>query len=158
MKAVRPGRIWALTACLVLSIMAGCGPQEPKGVDASFIHIPGEDDRSQGPVVTWNTDSVDLGILAAGELAKATYTFQNTGASPLVLAQVLPSCGCTVARDWPTSPIPAGGKGSITLEFDAGDRTGTISESATVVSNAVPSSFVLQFSARVMGPISPSAP
>lgn len=158
MKAVRPVFTWAFAACLVLSISAGCGPKEPKGIDASFIHIPGEGDRSQGPVVTWNTDSVDLGILAAGEVAKATYTFQNTGASPLVLTQVLPSCGCTVASDWPTSPIPAGGEGSITLEFDAGDRSGTISENATVVSNAVPSSFVLQFSARVMGPISPSAP
>jgi hypothetical protein len=158
MNTARHDNTWAFVACLVLSVLAGCGTSAPEGVDASFIHIPGENDKGQGPVVTWNTDSVDLGILAAGEVARATYTFQNTGASPLVIAQVLPSCGCTVARDWPTSPIAPGKEGAITLEFNAGDRSGTVSESATVVSNAVPSSFVLQFSARVMGPISSPAP
>lgn len=158
MSATRHDCTWATLACLVLSVLAGCGPKAPASVDASFIHIPGEDNRTNAPVVTWSTDSVDLGILAAGEVAKATYTFTNTGASALVIAQVLPSCGCTVARDWPADPIPAGGEGSITLEFDAGERSGPVSESATVVSNAVPSSFVLQFSARVMGPISPSVP
>ena len=142
---------WCSTAWLAL-LLAGCQQGAPDAVDSSFIHIPGEAGAAAAPVMAWSTDSIDLGILAAGELAQATYTFTNTGASPLVIAQVLPSCGCTVARDWSSDPVAPGAAGSITLEFDAGNRSGPVAESATVVSNAIPSSTVLTFSARVMGP------
>jgi hypothetical protein len=63
-----------------------------------------------------------------------------------------------VARDWSSEPIAPGATGTITLEFDAGNRSGTVTESATVVSNAIPSSTVLTFSARVMGPGTPTTP
>ncbi|MCH1583276.1 MAG: DUF1573 domain-containing protein [Flavobacteriales bacterium] len=142
---------WCPIAWLAM-VLAGCQQGAPDSVDSSFIHIPGEHGSGASPAVTWSTDSVDLGILAAGELAQASYAFTNTGTSPLVIAQVLPSCGCTVARDWSSDPIAPGATGTITLEFDAGNRAGTVTESATVVSNAIPSSTVLTFSARVMGP------
>jgi len=148
---------WCSIAWLAM-VLAGCQHSAPDAVDSSFIHIPGEEGADAAPVVAWSTDSIDLGILAAGELAQASYAFTNTGAAPLVIAQVLPSCGCTVARDWSSEPIAPGATGTITLEFDAGNRSGPVTESATVVSNAIPSSTVLTFSARVMGPGTPTTP
>ncbi len=137
---------------LFLLLLTGCGQSGGSDIDASYIHIPGAQPDPTAPAAIWASDSVDLGILAAGEIAQAHYTLTNSGRAPLVIAQVLPSCGCTVAKNWDEGPIQPGKTRTVTLEFDAGDRIGEVAEYATVVTNAVPSSTTLQFTARVMGP------
>lgn len=136
----------------------GCQDDTTGAVDASIIHIPGAGDRLTGPAVSWERDSIDLGILAAGEVSRLEYRLTNSGNRPLTITQVVPSCGCTVARDWETGTIAPGSSTTIHLEFNAGDRIGDVAESATVVTNAVPSSSMLTFTARVMGPGSDEHP
>ena len=70
----------------------------------------------------------------------------------MVIAQVLPSCGCTVAEAWDEGPIAPGESRDIILHVKAGETTSTLSESATVVTNAVPASIELTFTADVLGP------
>lgn len=147
----RPIRIPLLAALFAVTCVACGGPGDGRP-DASIIHIPGESETAAGPVVRWAADSVDLGILAAGEVALARYTLTNEGRAPLFISQIVPSCGCTVVRDDHSEAIAPGGQRTITLEFDAGDRVGEIAEQATVVTNAIPSSSILKFSARILGP------
>ena len=146
-----------LLACPFI-LMTACNSGSRDAVDASFIHIPGESESGDAPRMFWAADSVDLGILAAGETVDIPYQLTNLGKAPLVVTQIKPSCGCTVARDWDRSPLAPAASRTIVLSFDAGDRVGPIAEYATVVSNAVPSSAKLQFSARVMGPEAGSNP
>ena len=149
-----PGRQRINGLALILPILfaIGCGGNPSDDVDASFIHIPGANARDAAPNATWESDSIDLGILAAGEIAEVQYTLTNTGRSPLVITQVMPSCGCTVAKDWDQGTLGPGNSRTLTLEFDAGDRIGDVAEYATVVTNAFPSSSRLHFTARVIGP------
>ncbi len=145
-------RFRGLALILPILFMIGCGGNPSDVVDASFIHIPGPDSGDSAPKATWDSDSIDLGILAAGEVAEVQYVLTNTGRSPLVVTQVMPSCGCTVAKDWDQGTLGPGNSRTLTLTFDAGDRIGDVAEYATVVTNAFPSSSTLHFTARVMGP------
>lgn len=156
-RMARPDIRLLLLACPFM-LMTACTGGSGDAVDASFIHIPGEHESGDAPRMSWAADSVDLGILAAGETVDIPYQLTNLGEAPLVITQIKPSCGCTVARDWDRSPLAPAASRTIVLSFDAGDRVGPIAEYATVVSNAVPSSAKLQFSARVMGPEAGSNP
>lgn len=142
----------AMGFALVTLLVMGCRDANTGEIDASIIHIPGAGEGLTGPAVSWERDSIDLGIVAAGEVSRLEYRLTNSGNRPLTITQVLPSCGCTVARGWETGTIPPGSSSTIHLEFNAGDRIGDVAESATVVTNAVPSSSTLTFTARVMGP------
>jgi hypothetical protein len=132
--------------------LASCADSEDGHVDASFIHIPGEGEERDTPEVTWESDSVDLGLLAAGEKVDIPYLLTNTGRAPLLISQVKPSCGCTASRGWEDRTLSPGASLTLTLSFDAGDRVGTVEEQAMVVTNAVPSASVLKFTAQVLGP------
>ena len=147
-------RLMLTSALLLLQLVAmtGCGGSQSNGVDASFIHLPGEGEAQNAPRMQWSSTELDLGLVAAGESRKLTYQLTNAGLSPLIVTQVLPSCGCTVAEAWDSSPLAPGESTSIVLRFDAGETTRTLSESATVVTNAIPGSVELRFTAEVLGP------
>ena len=132
-------------------LVVSCSDAEPT-IDASIIHLPGEGDAPSGPVMAWDATTRDLGIVAAGSSHGLSYTVTNAGDAPMVITQVLPSCGCTVAEAWRDTPIAPGESETVVLHLDAGETTRTLSESATVVTNAVPASIELTFTADVLGP------
>jgi len=137
---------------LQLAALTGCTEGEEDQVDASFIHLPGDGGASDAPRMEWSETELNLGLVAAGETRELAYELTNAGQSPLIVTQVLPSCGCTVAEPWDPSPLPPGKSTRIVLRFEAGESTRTLSESATVVTNAIPASVELRFTAQVLGP------
>ncbi|MFC2111469.1 DUF1573 domain-containing protein, partial [Bacteroidota bacterium] len=48
---------------------------------------------------------------------KCVFEFTNIGDSELKLTNVRSSCGCT-APDWTKTPIPVGGKGFVSAEYN----------------------------------------
>lgn len=81
----------------------------------------------------------DAGKVQKGEKINAEFKIKNTGAYPLVVAEVKGSCTCTVA-DKPEDPIMPGDSYVIRAYVDT-DRTGAgaISKSITIVANTDPS-------------------
>jgi len=75
----------------------------------------------------------DFGVVTKGEKIRAVFEVRNPGNAPLEIAQVRPTCGCTVAEYDRT--IPPGGKGKIVAELDTTDFTGPISKAVMVYSN-----------------------
>ena len=64
---------------------------------------------------------------------KAVYTFTNVGNAPLVINQVVASCGCTVHK----RPIAPGQKGSVEITYNGqGKFPGHFKKSITIKSNA----------------------
>lgn len=78
----------------------------------------------------------DLGTFSVNSPVKtATFTFTNVGNAPLVLNQVVASCGCTVPR-YDKKPVAPGQKGTITVTYNGtGKFAGHFKKSITVRSN-----------------------
>lgn len=66
---------------------------------------------------------------------KATYTFTNIGNAPLVINQVVASCGCTVPK-YDKKPIAPGQKGVIEVVYNGkGKFPGHFKKTITVRTN-----------------------
>lgn len=95
------------------------------------------------------TPEHDFGIFKE-EAGRQTFNFivTNTGDSALLIANVVPSCGCTTP-EWTKSPIPPKGQGKITAIYDPAGRPGVFNKTLTVHSNAKPGVVVLVIKGEV---------
>lgn len=75
----------------------------------------------------------DAGTVAQGQVVAAAFEIANTGAADLVLADVRPGCGCTVAEY--DKLVKPGAKGRVLLKVETRGFTGPITKSALVLSN-----------------------
>jgi len=84
------------------------------------------------------------------EAGRQTFDFlvTNTGTDPLVIQNVVASCGCTTP-EWTKQPIPAGGKGKITAIYDPKDRPGVFDKTLSVYTNTKPEVVVLRIKGEV---------
>ena len=84
------------------------------------------------------------------EAGRQTFDFAvvNTGSQPLVIQNVVASCGCTTP-EWTRSPIPAGAKGKITAIYDPKDRPGPFNKTLSVYTNTKPEVTVLVIKGEV---------
>jgi len=73
----------------------------------------------------------------------------NTGTDPLVIQNVVASCGCTTP-EWTRQPIPAGGTGKITAIYDPKDRPGIFNKTLSVYTNSKPEVVVLIIKGEVL--------
>ncbi len=87
-----------------------------------------------GAKIEFSKDVHDYGNIKNGGNGTCTFEFKNTGTEPLTISQAKGSCGCTVP-EWPKEPIAPGETGVITVKYDT-KRTGAISKSVTILSNA----------------------
>lgn len=85
--------------------------------------------------IAFTETSYNFGELKEGEKIEHTFTFENTGKSPLILSNVLTTCGCTVTK-WTRSPVRSGEKGEIIVKFDSRGKEGQQTKIVTVISNA----------------------
>jgi hypothetical protein len=79
---------------------------------------------------------------------KYNFDIVNTGNAPLVIQNIVPSCGCTTP-EWTRSPIAPNGKGVITAIYDPANRPGPFEKNLTVYSNGKPEVIVLVIKGEV---------
>jgi hypothetical protein len=84
--------------------------------------------------IEWKETSIDMGDVPIKKPVIAEFTFKNPGMIPIIIREVKPSCGCTVA-DFPKQPILSGSEGKISVTYDA-EISGYFSKTITVYSNA----------------------
>lgn len=80
--------------------------------------------------------SYDFGTFSENDpVHKTTFTFTNVGNAPLVINQVIASCGCTIPR-YDKRPIAPGQKGCIEVTYNGtGKFAGHFKKSITVRTN-----------------------
>ena len=80
--------------------------------------------------------SYDFGAFSeSNPVHKTTVTFTNVGKAPLVINQVIASCGCTIPK-YDKRPIAPGQKGSIDVTYNGtGKFPGHFKKSITVRTN-----------------------
>lgn len=96
-----------------------------------------ENEKLEGPVITWEKKTHDFGDIAQGDKVEHTFYFTNTGTEPLIITNVQVSCGCTTPKGWPREPIPPGGKGELSISFNTAGKINKQNKPVTIVSNAV---------------------
>lgn len=111
---------------------------------------PVADEKPEGPLPTIDFQTVDhdFGTVKEGGKVSFKYIFKNNGQAPLIVQSAQPSCGCTVPT-WSQEPIPVGGEGFVTAEFDTNGKQGINNKTITVTSNSWPKVTTLRFKAMV---------
>jgi hypothetical protein len=103
---------------------------------------------SSQPRLSLNRENLYLGEIEWKQPASVECTVTNTGNQPLILTDIIPSCGCVVAN-WTKSPIYPGNKGTINITYDA-KLLGHFHKSANIYSNASPQAIRLNFTGVVV--------
>lgn len=73
----------------------------------------------------------------------------NSGNAPLVIQNIVASCGCT-QPDWTRQPIAPGGSGKITANYDPANRPGQFSKTLSVYTNSKPQVVVITLKGEVI--------
>jgi hypothetical protein len=102
----------------------------------AFAQSAGDAADENGPRVTFVESEFNFGDISQGDKVNHTFEFENTGTEPLVISNVLTTCGCT-APSWPREPIAPGEKAKIDVVFNSAGKMGIQNKVITVVSNAV---------------------
>ncbi|MCD8167116.1 MAG: DUF1573 domain-containing protein [Bacteroides sp.] len=100
------------------------------------------------PRISFNEEVHNFGTISWKRPVTHEFTVTNLGDQPLVLTNVTVSCGCAVT-DWTKEPIPAGGKGSVKVTYDA-KMLGRFEKSVAIYSNAEPNLKYLTFKGEVV--------
>lgn len=111
---------------------------------------PASEEKPEGPLPVAEFEQVDhdFGTVGEGQKVSYTYKLKNTGQAPLIIQSAQPSCGCTVPK-WSQEPIPVGGTGFVTAEFDTNGKQGVNNKTITVTANTWPKTTTLRFKAMV---------
>lgn len=97
--------------------------------------------------VLWEKESYDFGEIAQAKPVSTDFTFTNNGDEPIIISDVVTSCGCT-ASDYSKAPILPHKSGSIKVTYNAA-AIGAFSKSITVNFNDAASKKVLQIKGTV---------
>jgi hypothetical protein len=137
-----------LTGCLVTFLMAllvpACHLDHPESSAAAMA------DTANYTNVQWlDSASRDYGKIPEGQKLDVSYRFRNTGSTPLVIGQIRPSCGCTIAEQ-PKAPIAPGAEGQIRATFNSEGHSGVNHKTLFVTANTKGTqSYTLQFVVQV---------
>jgi hypothetical protein len=77
----------------------------------------------------------DFGKIPQGKPVSVDFAFVNSGEEPLIISAVESTCGCTVPK-YTTTPVAPGGKGTITVTFNAAAVQPGFTKAVTIKSNA----------------------
>jgi hypothetical protein len=150
---LQPMKTVFLFICVAF-LFSSCGEEDRK-VTADLINFPqtasGEQVELDVPVIDFDSTVFNFGTISIGEKVVHSFRFTNTGKAPLVISQVVPSCGCTTLKDWPKDPILPGETGTITAEFNSSGFPGLISKTISVGTNCIPKDWYLKLEGEVKG-------
>ena len=98
------------------------------------------------------SDVANMGEIMYQLPAKVSFTLRNTGTEPLLINEVIPSCGCT-AVDWTHEPVAPGAEGMVTAIYDA-KMLGVFQKDFEIYTNASDEPFYLHIQGRVVSKLS----
>ena len=91
----------------------------------------------------------DFGKIQQGDKVTYKFNFANTGKSPLIIADAVASCGCTIPT-WPKAPIKPGDGGQIVVTFNSAGKKGLQDKMITITANTNPRQNVVHLVGEVL--------
>ena len=125
---------------LLVAGMAACNNDSTKLKAGELSKVQG--DTARYTTISW-VDSIhqNIGTITMGEQVEIKYRVKNTGQYPLIITNVVASCGCTVPS-YTKEPIAPGAEGVITGAFDSNrSHPGELRKTIGVTANTKPAAF-----------------
>ena len=110
-----------------------------------------EEDTAAFAQIAFDKVNFDFGDVVQGEKIEHVFEFRNEGRTPLILSNVLSTCGCTVP-EWPKEPVPYDSTGIVKVIFDSSSKIGRQNKVVTIRSNSKEGDFRLRISGMVLPP------
>lgn len=130
--------------------IAACSPANNKKKHQELVN-KSETDTTFRTSIKWVDSVVDLGTITSGEKKQIKFRCLNTGNKPLVLLEVSPGCGCTVAS-FSDGEIQPGKEGWVNATFDSKGKCDDVFKTIAVKTNAQPENlFTIGFKAHIIG-------
>ncbi|MBR9998045.1 MAG: DUF1573 domain-containing protein [Cyclobacteriaceae bacterium] len=101
-----------------------------------FLSVQAIGQEIQGPRIDFEEESYDFGDIEQGNKTEHVFSFKNSGTQPLVISNILTTCGCT-APTWPKEPVAPGENGEIKVVFNSTGKMGKQNKVITIFSNSV---------------------
>ncbi|UZR95414.1 DUF1573 domain-containing protein [Chondrinema litorale] len=118
----------------------------------SQIHAQNEkatEKKQEGPNIVLAEQTFDFGDITQGDKVTHSFKVTNTGNTPLIISNVLTTCGCT-APNYTSEPILPDQEGKIEIAFDSRGKSGIQNKIITIISNAVTPQTKIKISANVL--------
>lgn len=128
---------------LAFVFASGAFAQEKQPTDGSPV-------LANGPVITFESEVVDYGVIEQNADGNREFKFTNTGTEDLIIQHCQGSCGCTVP-ECPKEVYAPGESGVIKVKY-ATNRIGKFTKNVTVNSNAVNNPVKLTIQGEVLTP------
>jgi hypothetical protein len=100
---------------------------------ATWSFSQGEAPAKKGPVMSFESTTVDYGTIEQDSDPLREVKFTNTGDEPLIITNARGSCGCTVP-DWPKEPIMPGESSKIEVRYST-NRIGPFNKNIRISTN-----------------------
>jgi hypothetical protein len=107
------------------------------------------------PSVSFDKTEHDFGQIMNGTPVETTFSYTNSGRSPLVVTDIKSTCGCTVPQGWSKEPLMPGASSQFTVKFN-GKGANKISKTITMTTNTETGKEQVKISAFIMP--DPNAP
>ena len=142
-----------LTLIFFCGLLLSCSNSDSKGTASAnrdSLNQVALTDSANFTSIQWiDSTFQDLGQVNQGQMVDITWHLKNSGTKPLVIASVVPGCGCTLAEK-PTEPIAPGGETVIKAKFDSKHQSeGEHRKNVTVMANTQPNTYFLTFKVDV---------
>ena len=120
-------------ALLFITLLSSCNKVGENAVTSMKIEDPV---RHYSPIMQGVKQNISVKIT-------------NTGSEPLLLKNVMPSCGCTIAK-FPEHAIAPGNDASVELEYDSSKNTGYTAIYTTITANVTEKAHTVFFDINVV--------
>lgn len=143
-----------LPASLAL-VLASCGDSKPVGTEMIVMPATASSDSPDDisrPVLTFDDTLVSFGVVSEGHVFTHTFSFVNEGPGTALIADVSTTCGCTVPKTWPRTPLAPGDRGEVEVSFDTHEKSGEQDKVISVVANTEPGVLRLHLVGTVVSP------
>ena len=126
-------------------------------IDNPNVVSVNEAPNPNAPVMKFAESEFDFGDIKPNSTVRHTFTFTNTGKSPLLIEDATASCGCTTPS-WTKEPVAPGAQGTMEVQFDSRGKQGIVSKQVAVRANTQPNITTILIKGNILtGPANAAA-
>jgi hypothetical protein len=126
---------YLISSFVIAVLLVSACADKKKNPEVFIDRIAADSDSLQGANLEFIEDFFDFGTIAQGEIVSHTFRFRNSGSSPLIVRDIIPSCGCTKSKiEKPT--LKPGEESKIEVIFDSSGWRGLQYKSITLRTNS----------------------